>query len=71
MKFSAVLVILFLTAAFNPAFATEEGFDKDSITAYCKEQAELAGIEDKVEKQEYLKDCIDSYSTSGDAQKAD
>ncbi|MDH5611789.1 MAG: hypothetical protein OEY66_04970 [Gammaproteobacteria bacterium] len=66
MKFLVVLAILSITTAFNSAYATEAGADSDNVTAYCEEQAQLAGIEDNIEKQEYIKDCAESYASPSD-----
>jgi hypothetical protein len=67
MKISAVLAILSLTTAFGSAYAAET--DGDNVNAYCEEQAQLAGIEDSVEKQEYMKECVESYATQEDGDK--
>jgi len=67
MKFSAVLAILSLASAFGSAYAAEA--EGDNVNAYCEEQAQLAGIEDNVEKQEYVKECVESYATQTDGDK--
>jgi len=66
MKFLALLAILSLSTAFGTAYATETDNEANNIAAYCNEQAELAGIEDAVEKGEYISECIDSYATTSE-----
>ena len=69
MKFSALLAILSLTMAFNTASATEMAGADDDLS-YCNEQVQLAGIEDAEEKNQYVKDCMDSMGTpQGDYQQ--
>jgi hypothetical protein len=69
MKFLAILAILSLTTAFSSAYATETNTAADDVTAYCLEQAEIAGIDDAVEKQEYMKECTESYATENNGEQ--
>ncbi|MFC1589546.1 hypothetical protein ACFL3P_04665 [Pseudomonadota bacterium] len=64
MKFSALLAILSLITAFSSAYANEMDTEADNVAAYCNEQSELAGIEDAVEKEIFIAECIDSYATT-------
>jgi len=66
MKLAESILVLSLTMVLNTAYANEtDGADKD-IQSYCNEQAELAGIEDKVELEEYINECIQSYAAPAD-----
>jgi hypothetical protein len=58
----SAITLLLLTATMNIAYA-EDTSPGDDVQAYCKEQADMAGIEDATELSEYIQDCIDSYST--------
>ena len=66
MKFLALLAILSLSTTFSTAYAAETDGETDNISAYCNEQAELAVIEDIVEKEIYISECIDSYATTSE-----
>lgn len=59
MKFSVYLAALSLAATLNSAYATDMG-NPDEVAEYCKAQAELTGIEDNDEKNQYISDCIES-----------
>ncbi len=69
MKFAVYLAALSLTATLGTAYATGIANPEDDISGYCKEQAELAGVEDMDEKAEYIKDCVDSFGPSVDNQQ--
>jgi hypothetical protein len=67
MKTVTLLILLSLAASLNTVYATEESTNADDITAYCTEQAQLAGIEDATELKQYMQDCVDSYTgTTGE-----
>ena len=65
MKFAVLLPLLFLSLS-NVASAEEatttENSDSTDYVAYCTEQAELTGIENAAEKNNYIKECIESYA---------
>ncbi|MCW8831577.1 MAG: hypothetical protein OQK32_08680 [Gammaproteobacteria bacterium] len=66
MKFLTLLAILSLSTGFGSAYATEIEGETDNVAAYCNEQAELAGIDDAVEKDIYISECTDSYATTSE-----
>ena len=69
MKFAAILAIFALGATLPAANATESTGDEADALTYCNEQAELAGIQDADEKNQYIQECLDTSSTpSGDSQ---
>lgn len=76
MKFTAWLTILALTTILNTTYAADEmTSDNDETYTYCNEQAQMSGIEDVDEKNQYIKECIESLGSpgapSGDAQQPD
>ena len=66
MKLVELLAVLTIGLALNSAHATEAedaGSDTD-YAAYCTEQAELTGVEDANEKQNFINECIESFEGS-------
>lgn len=70
MKFSVYLAVLSLTATLSTAYATDMPNQEDEISGYCKEQAELAGVEDMNEQAQYIKDCVESFGPPIDIQQS-
>lgn len=68
MKYAVYLAALTMMAL-NTAYASEMANPEENISAYCTEQAELAGIDNLEEKNQYIQDCIDSYEPSSDGQQ--
>lgn len=65
MKFAALFTILSLTSSFNMAYASNDsGNNDEEILSTCNEQLEMEGIENEAEKAEYLRACIDGFSSS-------
>ena len=62
MKTARLLILLSLTALLSTAYATEASNENDDVSAYCNEQAQLAGIEDQAELNQYVQECVDSYT---------
>lgn len=72
MKLTESLLVLSLSMVVGTAFAVEAEATEDNVQAYCTEQAQLAGIEDNVEREEYITQCIESYSSpAGNYQPAE
>lgn len=65
MKLALLFVILTLSS-FNTIYATEADNSSNDYAFYCDEQAQLAGIEETTEKNEYIKDCIESFGMPTD-----
>ena len=65
MKIMQLLAVLLLVTPFSSVYA-EATSEEDNVQAYCVEQAELAGIDDRVEKEEYIAECVYSYAISSD-----
>ena len=59
---TAILLTVLLAASINTVKAEEAASDSEDIKIYCTEQAQLAGIEEAEELNQYVKDCIDSYA---------
>ena len=58
------LVLLFAIlsfSAFNTVNATDADINGTDYASYCDEQAQLAGIENPTEINEYIKECIESF----------
>ena len=68
MKFAVYLAALTLTATLGTAYASDTASPEDDIAGYCKNQAELAGVEDMSEKSQYIQDCVESFGPADDAQ---
>lgn len=62
MRFVKLLVALSLAMPLSSIYANEANSDEDNAKAYCNEQLQLSGIEDSAEKEEYLKECNNSFS---------
>ena len=60
MKIMQLLAILSLATPFSSVYA--ESNSEDNVQAYCIEQASLAGIEDSVDKEEFIAECENSYA---------
>lgn len=61
MKNTIFVILLSLTAALSTVNAEETSADVEEYTAFCTEQAQLAGIEDENDLKQYVKDCLESY----------
>ena len=69
MKFFTLLAAASLAAVLSNAYATEMTNSDDEVFAYCNEQAERDGIENVDEKNQYVKEGVDSFAAqSGDNQ---
>ena len=67
MKITTLLALLTLSSIFNTVYATEEDFRSiDDYATFCSEQAQLAGIEDGDEMNQYIKECLESYGITTD-----
>lgn len=69
MRFAALFTLLTffsLGMISNPAYAADSS-DQNGAADYCNEQAEMAGIEDADEKQQYIQDCTDSFNAPGNS----
>lgn len=66
MKLVKSILVLSLTMVLNTVYANETDGSNNDVQAYCNEQVELAGIEDSAERQNFINECIQSYSVSGD-----
>lgn len=62
MRITILLILLSLTASMSTASAEEAYEGGVDVTAYCSEQAELAGIEDATELSQYVQECVDIYA---------
>jgi hypothetical protein len=72
MFYSRIREPILIEKILNTAYATETKVDDSGYIAYCKEQADLAGIENTEEKNLYVKECTDSFITpSADSQPQD
>lgn len=69
MKLSVYLVALSFAVTLGTAFASDKSDYDNDISSYCTEQAELAGIEDMVEKYQYVNDCVESFGANADTQQ--
>lgn len=65
MKLALLFAILSISAL-NTVNAAEVDLNTNDYASYCDEQAQLAGIEDAAEKSEYIRECIQSYTTPTD-----
>ena len=61
MKHTILVILLSLTAAISTVNAEETSASVEDYTAFCTEQAQLAGIEDEDDLKQYVKDCLESY----------
>jgi len=67
MKLTPYLALLAL-AVYVPAVSAEEmQSTENEAMMYCKEQAELSGVEEAAEKQAIYQECIDSMNLSPEA----
>jgi len=63
MKTASLVILFSLTASMSTAYAADATEGGEDVTAYCTEQAQLAGIEDASELSLYVQECVDSYAT--------
>jgi len=66
MKLVELLAVLTIGLALNSAHATEAEDAGSDYAAYCTEQAELNGVEDANEKQNFIDECIESFEGTPD-----
>jgi hypothetical protein len=62
MKLAISLAFLLSATVLNTVYASEEMTSGNiDVPVYCEEQAQLAGIEEANEKNQYIQECIDSF----------
>ena len=61
MKNTVLVIMLSLTAAISTASAEDSSASIEEYREFCREQAQMAGIEDQDDLKQYIKDCLESY----------
>ena len=63
MKYTTLITAAFLSIMFNVAYAAEDD-GSNEVKDYCYERVDQAGIEDANEKNQYMKECLESFDVS-------